>query len=120
MAVILHIFAIWLVSTAVLAYPSPNTAENEETTELIDAIHDNVNNNDNDNYQDFPVDTFEDFEDSIPVGDFLSPANQNLDSNDEVLDDNLYRNKRHGGYGGYIVYPSYPNYYGGKISIFKK
>lgn len=130
MGVILYIFAIWLVSTAVLAYPSPNSAENEETTDLIDVIHGNVNDNDNDNdkdndndndnYQDFPVDTLEDFEESIPVGDFLSPANQNLDSNDEVLEYDLSRNKRHGGYGGYVVYPSYPIYYGGKILLFKK
>ena len=100
------------MSTTVMAYPNTNLAENEQTTDMIDVVH--GNDNDNDNYQNYPADTFEDFEDSIPVGDFLSPANQNLDPNDEVVDDDLYRNKRHGGYGGYVVYTSYPIYNGGK------
>lgn len=108
MAVILHIFAIWLVSTAVLAYPSPNSAENKETTYLIDVVH--GNDNDNDNYQDYPVDTLGSFENNIPAGDFLSPASQNLDSNDDVGDDDLYRNKQYGGERGYLVDPSYPIY----------
>ena len=107
MAVIVKIFAILLVSTAVLAYPNPNTVD-ENTTELIDVVQGNDNNDDDfDSDQDFPVDSFESFEDNIPVGDFLSPANQNLDSNDEILEEDLNRNKRHGGYGIYVVYPSY-------------
>lgn len=101
----LHILAIWLVSTAVLAYPSPNSAENKETTNLIDVVH--GNDNENDNYQDYPVDNFENFEDSIPDGDFLSPASQNLDLNVDVGDDDLYRNERYGGERGYVADPSY-------------
>ena len=84
MAVIVKIFAILLVSTAVLAYPNPNTAD-ENKTELKDVVQGNDNNDDYASDQEFLV------------GDILSPANQNRHPNDEILEEDLYRPKRQGG-----------------------